>query len=408
MIVEQLVPTKQNIDLSEVCDSFKFAQCQTPFADNLVALIDDVAQLLFSDQAARQYPELQALAFFMRRSNVLSMRPKASDDEHFKVRVPVGRVLHFAPANVDTMFVYSWLLSAVSGNVNLVRVSKSRRAPQTELICELLNRLLNSNYPDLQKTVSVVSYDHCDEATARLSSVADLRVIWGGDATIEEIRKKPLKPNARDLCFPDRFSIAVIDSKSYIEMSGDAKASTANDFFNDSYWFDQAACSSPRQVFWLGATKDNEAAKKEFFENLCKTLSKRSFTLDAGPALSKMTNIYDSVIELPVKNVTVVGNELSVLELEETCSNLPAMHSNFGTFYSANLKDLSDLLPMITAKVQTLTYLGLNREELRKLAQSANGAGIDRIVPIGQALSFHRIWDGFDLIDEYTKLVHIR
>lgn len=407
MIVEQLVPTRQDVDLSEVCDSFKFAECQGAFADELVALIDDVAQLLFSDQAARQYPELQALAFFMRKSNVLSMKPKPTEDDLSTVRVPTGRVLHFAPANVDTMFVYSWLLSAVSGNVNLVRVSNSRRAPQSDLICELLNRALES-HPKLQKTISVVSYDHSPEATARLSSVADLRVIWGGDSTIDEIRKEPLRPGARDLCFPDRFSIAVIDSKKYMELSHEAKESTANDFFNDSYWFDQAACSSPRQVFWCGTAEDNVAAKKQFFECLSKILAKRSFKLDSGPALSKMTNIYDSVIELPVKNVTTVGNELAVLELDDECSILPSAHSNFGTFFSADIKELVELLPLLTRKVQTLTYLGFEKDALKGFAQAANGAGIDRIVPIGQALSFHRLWDGFDLIDEYTRLVHIR
>ncbi len=409
MIVEQLVPFQKNVELSELSDSFKFAQCQNPFASALVELIDDVAQSLFTAPAAKEFPELQALAFFMRRANVLSMRPKTTG-EATCVRVPIGRVLHFAPTNVDTMFVYSWLLSAVTGNVILVRVSKSRRAPQTELICELFNRVLEKHDPKLQSTIAVISYDHCEEITSRLCSIADLRVMWGGDATIDEIRKHPLKSGARDLPFPDRFSISAIDSKNYLNLTDDRKIALANDFFNDSYWFDQAACSSPRHIFWCGTDNENDAAKVLFFECLSQVLSKRSFTLDAGPALSKMTNTYDCIIESSVKSATILGNELTVLSLDDYGSllSLPMKHSNFGTFYSSGLNALHQLLPLLTKKIQTLTYFGFERNDLTKFAEAANGAGIDRIVPIGQALSFHRMWDGFDLIDQYTKLVHIR
>lgn len=407
MMIEQLVPIRKEIDLSELCDSFKFAQCQSPFADDLVMLIDEVAQLMFSDPAAKGYPEVQALAFFMRRSSLLSMKPKEADHQAF-VRVPLGRVLHFAPANVDTMFVYSWLLSAATGNVNLVRVSKSRRAPQTDLICDLFNRVLEKHDPEIKKTISVVSYDHSDEITSRLSAIADLRVIWGGDQSIDEIRKAPLRPAARDLTFPDRFSISVINSSHYLKMSDDERVSIANSFFNDSYWFDQAACSSPRQIFWCGDAKDNQAAKPLFFDQLSQVLSKRSFALDAGPALTKLANIYNCVIEAPVTSASITGNELAVLELEENCTTLPTKHPHLGTFFTAELRTLADLLPMLTSKIQTLTYLGFERDELTSFAESANGAGVDRIVPIGQALSFHRLWDGFDLVEEYTKLVHIR
>jgi hypothetical protein len=36
-------------------------------------------------------------------------------------------------------------------------------------------------------------------------------------------------------------------------------------------------------------------------------------------------------------------------------------------------------------------------------ARSLNGSGIDRIVPIGQALAFGRFWDGYDLLAEFTR-----
>src|SRR5229473_1854189 len=38
-------------------------------------------------------------------------------------RFPRGLVFHVPPANVDTIFVYSWALSALAGNRNVVRIS---------------------------------------------------------------------------------------------------------------------------------------------------------------------------------------------------------------------------------------------------------------------------------------------
>ena len=45
--------------------------------------------------------------------------------------------------------------------------------------------------------------------------------------------------------------------------------------------------------------------------------------------------------------------------------------------------------------------------DARELAVAVNGRGIDRIVPIGQALQFSRHWDGYDLFAEFTRQVTI-
>jgi hypothetical protein len=38
--------------------------------------------------------------------------------------------------------------------------------------------------------------------------------------------------------------------------------------------------------------------------------------------------------------------------------------------------------------------------------RAANGRGVDRIVPFGEALTFGRFWDGYDLLAELTRRVH--
>jgi hypothetical protein len=47
-----------------------------------------------------------------------------------------------------------------------------------------------------------------------------------------------------------------------------------------------------------------------------------------------------------------------------------------------------------------MCYFGLSKDELDELATLSFGRGIDRIVPIGAALNFDYIWDGYNLFDE--------
>ena len=46
----------------------------------------------------------------------------------------------------------------------------------------------------------------------RCRAACDLRVIWGGDASVDQIRRHPLAPHARDLTFPDRSSFAAVSA----------------------------------------------------------------------------------------------------------------------------------------------------------------------------------------------------
>ena len=45
--------------------------------------------------------------------------------------------------------------------------------------------------------ITIIRYENEDDTTKYLSSICDLRVIWGGDKTIAEIRKFPIKTLAK-------------------------------------------------------------------------------------------------------------------------------------------------------------------------------------------------------------------
>ena len=59
---------------------------------------------------------------------------------------PRGLVFHVPPANVDTIFVYSWALSALAGNPNVVRIS-SRSAGAADACSTTLNETLGDAAP---------------------------------------------------------------------------------------------------------------------------------------------------------------------------------------------------------------------------------------------------------------------
>jgi len=42
-----------------------------------------------------------------------------------------------------------------------------------------------------------------------------------------------------------------------------------------------------------------------------------------------------------------------------------------------------------------------------KLLANSFPSGVDRVVPIGQALSFSNIWDGHDLLREFCREIEI-
>ncbi|GAA3128834.1 acyl-CoA reductase [Nonomuraea salmonea] len=222
---------------------------------------------------ARRHPELGSLGFFLRPAELARTLAELAG-EH--VRVPRGLIFHLPPANVDTVFVYSWALSALMGNRNVVRLSP-RSGAVAQVILETLHETLATADPVIAATQRIVSYHRSDEVTAALSAACDLRVVWGGDHSVREIRRHPLAPHARDLTFPDRSSFAVVRAAAWLCAPRAARVSIAEGFVNDTYWFDQAACSSPRTVFWVGAEDDCEAARADFTGHVSRVVTVRGW-----------------------------------------------------------------------------------------------------------------------------------
>ena len=395
MLVETLVPARGEAELEEIADRLAARPSAPPFAPELIDFCHALSRALFADPRARRHPELVPLAAFLRRASATALaREFAAGAVDGVVQVPRGLAFHVPPSSVDTMFVYSLAVSLLVGNRNVVRLSQ-RRSETTEVLVDALNAVA-AEHPQVGDSLAVVSYGHELEPSAVLSRAADVRVIWGGDATIETIRSLPLAPHATELLFGDRFSLAALDAAT-------PEDDLARRLFNDAYWFDQMGCSSPRLVVGVGAGARERLAA--LFDELRAEIDRRGYALELGAALAKRAYAYGALADRPVRDYRELGNELTVIELE-TLDGFDRTHPGAGLFYAIALDALDELAGHVVRKDQTMTVSGFDDDTLARFVRAVNGRGIDRIVPFGEALAFGRFWDGYDLLAELTRRVH--
>src|SRR5258706_15355702 len=138
----------------------------------------------------------------------------------------------------------------------------------------------------------MIAYGHDDSITEPLSAACDMRVIWGGDAAVAMIRRHLLPPLARELTFPDRSSFAAISVASWQAADATARLAAVGGFATDVYWFDQAACSSPRVLGLVGDAVAVGRARVEFSELLAAVLLERGWQVDAAMAVEKHVSSY--------------------------------------------------------------------------------------------------------------------
>ncbi|MEA2722726.1 MAG: hypothetical protein QOH59_497, partial [Gemmatimonadales bacterium] len=178
--------------------------------------MDTLARLsagLLADPVLRQDPASVSVAYWLRRGQLTRLA-----EEHARraalepdvVRVPVGRVLHMAPSNVDTLFLYSWALAYLCGNASVVRLSQEQGIIVTALLGVI--DAVAAEDGELRAANRFVTYGHDDAVTSALSAWCAHRVIWGGDDAVAAIRPLPLPPHASERVFGSKYSFAVIDA----------------------------------------------------------------------------------------------------------------------------------------------------------------------------------------------------
>lgn len=406
MIDYLLSPTPSD-DLDVQLAALEGAPGLMPFDQRLLDFVAALSRAVLGDRAFRGYPELMAMAHWFRAASLPALQA-ALPVEGRAVSVRRGVVFHIAPSNVDSVFIYSWLLSLLCGNANIARVSR-RRSPQMQAFFALAARLLQApEHRALGAMNLVLSYDHDDALTARLSACCHLRVVWGGDQTVARIRAIALPPLATEMAFANRFSLAVIKSAAVLALDSDGLTALAQGFYNDAFWFNQQACSSPRAIVWVGDAAQGQAARDKFWAALALQIAQRSPENLPAQLMDRVTTLYRLALEHPgARTQTAVGalpTRILVQSLQEADR---ACHDGNGLFIELDRAALGELPLLLTSRDQTIAHFGFTREEWLGVLPSLPPHAADRIVPLGQALAFGAVWDGTNLLVAYTRKVVI-
>lgn len=365
------------------------------FSGRIIDFLAALSELLLHDREAALYPDVLAFAFWIRRKNIQSIKENYTKETNN--RIGRGIAFHIAPSNIPIQFAVMLISGLLSGNINIVRVSK-KEFGEVKLICNRLNKLLKDSFEDIIPYILILQYGHDKEINEYLSSICDIRLIWGGNETVQSIRKIPIQPRSVEFCFADRDSILVIDSDKFMECN---QRAVIADFYSDTYYVDQNACSSPRVVIWLG--NHFQEAKSIFWQLLEEKLDQYELpTIAGGEKLLKFSlrAIKDETIR-----ATVHSNKLVVVEVKELTTDLLEDKCGMGYFFEYHATKLEDMVPLLGKSCQTITFSGVDPSILKKLVIENGVRGVDRIVKIGQALGISLKWDGLDMIYSLSRII---
>ncbi len=405
-----MTPTKDNIKYSTIAPSdgnvdkvFK-SKILKPFDNIAIDFISELSNKILKNNNLKEFPELVSMAFWMRKSHILSLKKEFFNKKKERVWLARGTAFHIAPSNVDTIFIYSWFLSLLVGNKNIIRVSQNNNE-QLDILLELINKQSSENkFKQIQDKFLIMTYEHNNQITEFFSKNCDIRVIWGGDNTINQIRSIPIKPTAIELSFADKFSIAIINSKEILNKLDNDEL--FKNFYNDSFWFDQQACSSPKLVCWVGNDSDMIKAKKIFWNGVSKVYDEKFDEFSSTRAVDKMVATYSLAIEKD--NIFIDKNPLiQTVQLDNHNSIARDLHCGAGLFYELKLKNLDELNEFIIKKDQTIGVYGFDKETVVNFVSDNLPQGIDRIVSIGRMMDFSYVWDGHDLLREFCREINI-
>jgi hypothetical protein len=374
-----------------------------PFSEMSIDFLDKLSKIIRESTESKIYGDLMVFSFWCRKGNINKLKRNQRDRNQ---RLGRGLAFHITPSNVPLNFGYSFIFGLLSGNSNILKIP-TKEFPQAEFLCYTINDLLNKKkYKFLYDKTAFVRYDKNNHITEYFSSVCDARVIWGGDSTIKNVRQYQTPVCCIDIAFADRYSLCVINTDILLDQNSSELNNIIGRFYNDTYIMDQNACSSPHLIVWLG--KKKQKAKNQFWE-LLDSYVRKNYNLLSVSAVDKYNRFCQNAIDInmPFKLIRH-GNHIYRILLDKLPDNIHSYRGNCGYFFEYDASNLSDITHIISKKYQTLTYFGLDKLSLKNFVIDNKLNGIDRIVPIGQALDINLNWDGYDIIGTLSRYINYK
>lgn len=390
-------------DLQEACSDAISASVFKVGSELRIQDLDTLSRAILSNSQSRKYPDLFEFGFFCRAAN---LRKRLQLFGWCRDRLGLGLVVHITPSNIPMNFALSFLFGYLSGNNNVVKVPK-KEFPQVELFLDIFSALRAKGAFVGQQFVRFSRDDAC---LATVVGVADALLVWGGDATIEQVRQITRKPRCVVWEFPDRFSIAVIDVGSVNKLDEANLKQLASRFYNDTLLVNQNACSSPKLIAWLGDSGNSDPVISRFWKAFLLVAREREFELGPVEHISRLVKVMEYCMTTNCKQVSPIsiGSLIERIQIDSGDRDWMEHLGSDGLFYEINVKNLSELTHIAcNGKLQTVGYFGIAKTDLLNLVLEKNiGSGVDKIVPIGTTLNYSIQWDGVNSLERLSREIY--
>ncbi len=315
----------------------------------------------------------------------------------FQVRAaPAGLATHWIAGNVPTLGFFSWALSAMCKNANLIRVSSGSVG-----VFSVLLKIFQDfeQHPIVKSTAWVTFPSDRLELNKQLSTVSDLRVVWGGADAVAAVTALPRMDHATDVVFGPKYSFCVMDRDAI--KNQDKLPTLVRALARDLAAFDQQACSSPHVVFVEGSFQEVQPLCDLLQVELKRMADTRPFTqieeANSAAILRARTDYglsQDKDLKAPA--------DLQYTILIDQKPDLPEGLQYRSVFVKA-VKSLDEALPWVTPKIQTIGVAILDAEKKRRFTESAALLGVSRLCEIGSMHNFDAYWDSMKVMDRMVR-----
>lgn len=379
----------------EVVEAMPNVRVLRPFDEDVLSFLNDLSVMLRKN---REYPDVATFGFWCRKAAMLQEKAKYDD---INERFGKGIVFHSTPSNVAVNFAFSFAAGLLAGNANIVRLP-GKPFEQVSIISDAIRELLETKHQNMSPYIVFLKFPPVKEITDVFSALCNVRVIWGGDLTVAELRQSKIPARTTEITFADRHSIAVVDADAYL--ASERKDIIIQNFYNDTYYTDQNACTSPRIIFWQGQKKAE--AKEDFWKRVHELVAKK-YSLAAVQAVGKLNALYSVASQKAVKLQKSEDMFIMRLDVDQIDKDLMNYKYNSGFYFEKDIDNLKEIVNVCDIRCQTVTYYGVKEEDFREFLEATRPVGIDRIVPMGKSMDFSLIWDGYDLIRQMSRRVTI-
>lgn len=375
------------------------------FNTSRLNFLADLSRELLADRRTKSLPDIVSFAYWCRFAALKRQAEKYSGDNRF--RMGLGLSFHICPSNVPINFAFSMAFGLLSGNSCVLRLPSTDSATVDILIDAISVVITKGNFESLARALKLVRYDHDDEVNLFWLSVADARIIWGGDATISKMRSYPSRPRSREIAFSDRYSLCALNPEALLALDNESFSLFCRDFYTDIYTMDQAACTSPQLLAWIGPDDVAERAKLRLWSELV-LYAESKYKPRPVQVMDKFVALCCNILNnSQIKNIYLHGNLLYRIDLSAVGDFQDRVRGYYGTVHEVVLPNIISLASIISDRYQTLAVFGIDKGEIKELISTHRLRGVDRVVSVGRTLDIDVVWDGYDIIGGLSRIVSL-